>query len=41
MWNALIVVWRESLEALLVIGVLVSWIGRQAELAAAQASCHG
>lgn len=31
MWNALIVVWRESLEALLVIGVLVSWIGRQPE----------
>ena len=29
MGNALIVVWRESLEALLVIGVLLSWIGRQ------------
>lgn len=29
MWNALIVVWRESLEAMLVIGVLLSWIGRQ------------
>jgi high-affinity iron transporter len=31
MWNALIVVWRESLEAMLVIGVLFSWIGRQPE----------
>lgn len=29
MWNALIVVWRESLEAMLVIGVMLSWIGRQ------------
>lgn len=29
MWNALIVVWRESLEAMLVVGVLLSWIGRQ------------
>jgi high-affinity iron transporter len=29
MWNALIVVWRESLEAMLVIGVLLSWIVRQ------------
>jgi high-affinity iron transporter len=29
MWNALIVVWRESLEAMLVIGVLLSWIARQ------------
>lgn len=34
MWNALIVVWRESLEAMLVIGVLLSWIGRQDALAA-------
>lgn len=31
MWNALIVVWRESLEAMLVVGILLSWIGRQAE----------
>jgi len=29
MLNALIVVWRESLEAMLVIGVLLSWIARQ------------
>lgn len=29
MWNALIVVWRESLEAMLVIGVMLSWIVRQ------------
>lgn len=29
MWNALIVVWRESLEAMLVIGVMLSWITRQ------------
>lgn len=34
MWNALIVVWRESLEAMLVIGVLLSWIARQPEAAA-------
>lgn len=31
MLNALIVVWRESLEAMLVIGVLLAWIERQAE----------
>lgn len=31
MTNALIVVWRESLEAMLVIGVLLAWIGRQAQ----------
>ncbi len=31
MWNALIVVWRESLEAMLVIGVLLSWIVRQSD----------
>lgn len=30
MWNALVVVWRESLEAMLIIGVLLSWIVRQA-----------
>lgn len=29
MLNALIVVWRESLEAMLVIGVLLAWTGRQ------------
>ena len=29
MLNALIIVWRESLEAMLVIGVLLSWIARQ------------
>ena len=29
MFNALVVVWRESLEAMLVIGVLLSWIARQ------------
>lgn len=29
MFNALVVVWRESLEAMLVIGVLLSWIVRQ------------
>lgn len=33
MWNALIVVWRESLEAMLVIGVLLSWIARQSDRA--------
>ena len=31
MLNALIVVWRESLEAMLVIGVLIAWIARQPE----------
>jgi high-affinity iron transporter len=31
MFNALVIVWRESLEAMLVIGVLLSWIGRQSE----------
>ena len=31
MLNALIIVWRESLEAMLVIGVLLSWIVRQPE----------
>lgn len=31
MLNALIVVWRESLEAMLVIGVLTAWIARQPE----------
>lgn len=30
MLNALIIVWRESLEAMLVIGVLLGWIARQA-----------
>lgn len=29
MFNALVVVWRESLEAMLVIGVLLAWIVRQ------------
>jgi high-affinity iron transporter len=29
MFNALVIVWRESLEAMLVIGVLMSWIVRQ------------
>jgi len=29
MLNALIIVWRESLEAMLVIGVLLAWIARQ------------
>jgi high-affinity iron transporter len=29
MWNALIVVWRESLEAMLVVGILLSWLARQ------------
>lgn len=29
MLNAFIIVWRESLEAMLVIGVLLSWIARQ------------
>jgi high-affinity iron transporter len=29
--NALIIVWRESLEAMLVIGVLLGWIARQRE----------
>lgn len=32
--NALIIVWRESLEAMLVIGVLLGWIARQPEPAA-------
>ncbi|MDO8933124.1 MAG: FTR1 family protein [Rhodocyclaceae bacterium] len=31
MLNALIIVWRESLEAMLVIGVLLAWIARQPE----------
>ena len=31
MLNALIVVFRESLEAMLVIGVLLAWIVRQSE----------
>lgn len=31
MLNAFVVVWRESLEAMLVIGVLLSWIARQAQ----------
>lgn len=31
MLNALIVAWRESLEAMLVIGVLLAWIARQPE----------
>ena len=31
MLNAFIIVWRESLEALLVIGVLLAWIARQPE----------
>jgi high-affinity iron transporter len=34
MLNALIVVWRESLEAMLVIGVLLAWIARQPQPAA-------
>ena len=29
MLNALIVVWRESLEAMLVVGILLAWIARQ------------
>lgn len=29
MFNALVIVWRESLEAMLVIGVLLSWIARR------------
>jgi high-affinity iron transporter len=33
MFNALVIVWRESLEAMLVIGVLLSWIARQPSLA--------
>lgn len=33
MLNALIIVWRESLEAMLVIGVLLSWIARQPDQA--------
>ena len=31
MINAFVVVWRESLEALLVIAVLLAWIARQDE----------
>lgn len=31
MLNALIVVWRESLEAMLVVGILLAWIARQPE----------
>jgi len=31
MFNALVIVWRESLEAMLVIGVLLAWIARQSE----------
>ncbi|HET6721018.1 MAG TPA: FTR1 family protein, partial [Rhodocyclaceae bacterium] len=33
MFNALVIVWRESLEAMLVIGILLSWIARQPVLA--------
>ncbi|WP_043698967.1 FTR1 family iron permease [Tepidimonas taiwanensis] len=31
MWNALVVVWRESLEALLVIGVMWSWTATRSD----------
>ncbi|WP_374369159.1 FTR1 family protein [Piscinibacter sp.] len=31
MLNTLVVVWRESLEAMLVVGILLGWIGRQAD----------
>jgi high-affinity iron transporter len=31
MLNTLFIVWRESLEAMLVVGVLMSWIARQAD----------
>jgi len=31
MLNAFVVVWRESLEAILVIGVLLAWIARQSD----------
>lgn len=41
MWNALIVVWRESLEAMLVIGVLLSWIARQPEPASLRRGLWG
>lgn len=34
MFNTLVVVWRESLEAMLVVGVLAGWIARQADPAA-------
>lgn len=34
MLNAFIIVWRESLEAMLVIGILLSWIARQPDPAA-------
>jgi high-affinity iron transporter len=31
MLNTLFIVWRESLEAMLVVGVLMAWVGRQPE----------
>lgn len=41
MWNALIVVWRESLEAMLVIGVLLAWIARRPDPAALKRGLWG
>lgn len=41
MWNALIVVWRESLEAMLVIGVMLSWIVRQPDPASLRRGLWG
>jgi high-affinity iron transporter len=41
MWNALVVVWRESLEAMLVIGVMLSWIVRQPDPAALRRGLWG
>lgn len=41
MFNALVVVWRESLEAMLVIGVMLSWIVRQPDPASLKRGLWG
>lgn len=41
MFNALVVVWRESLEAMLVIGVMLSWIVRQSDPASLKRGLWG
>ena len=38
--NVVFIVWRESIEALLVIGILQAWLGQQGEDAAARAGGH-
>ena len=41
MLNAIVIVWRESLEAMLVVGVLLAWIARQPEPAGLRRSLWG